>query len=305
MELVLNSPRALFLSTRPQSLVGALIPVLLGSCLAFSHDSWDLTTALLCAGFAASLQVTANMINDYYDLKKGADVPDKDDMGRVYANGWITLKALGWITALSAFMAVAFAAAVFSRQHDLLPYQGWELVGMAVLCLLGSVLYSSFFSYAGMGDVLVLFFFGLVPVCGTYYLQAHTLSTEVVALSLISGVVIDTMLAINNYRDMEIDREHHKNTLVVRCGKTFGKWLYLALGIAAALLTLLLACMGTFSLWSALGIVIIYLTLHTATWQQMLNTDTSSNISAILYGGNARNMTLMGLLLSAAILWTS
>ncbi|MCS2441214.1 prenyltransferase [Bacteroides uniformis] len=75
---------------------------------------------------------------------------------------------------------------------------------------------------------LVLVFFGFVPVCGTYYVQAYTLNMDVVVLSLVSGLAIDTLLMVNNYRDREQDAVSGKCTLVVRYGKKFGENMYLA-----------------------------------------------------------------------------
>ena len=301
MEIQTNSAKALFLSTRPQSLFGALIPVLLGTSLAYSQGMMHLSSALLCALFAASMQVATNLYNDYYDLKMGLDTEDQEDMARAYANGWITQRALVWIIVVSLFIATIVGVTIFLMRYNVMPYHGWELVAIGIVCMFTSFLYSCFFSYAGLGDVMVLLFFGLVPVCGTYYVQAGELSLSVLLVSVISGLVIDTMLAINNYRDMEIDGAKQKNTIVVRLGKEFGKWFYWTLGCVAALLTLVLAWMGTLSWVSAIAVAAIYLMLHTTTMRRMLRMEKISNISALLYGENARNMLLMGLMLSIAI----
>ena len=106
---------------------------------------------------------------------------------------------------------------------------------LGVVCILFAFLYTTLLSYRGWGDVLVLVFFGFVPVCGTYYVQAYTLNMDVVVLSLVSGLAIDTLLMVNNYRDREQDAVSGKCTLVVRYGKKFGENMYLALVIAAVL----------------------------------------------------------------------
>lgn len=301
MKIQTNSAKALFLSTRPQSLFGALIPVLLGTSLAYSHGAMHLPSALLCALFAASMQVATNLFNDYYDLKMGLDTEDQEDMARAYANGWITQRALVGIMVVSLCVAIVAGMSMFLTRYDIMPYKGWELVAIGLACMVTSFLYSCFFSYVGLGDVMVLLFFGLVPVCGTYYVQVGGLSLAAVLVSIISGLVIDTMLAINNYRDMETDGAKQKNTIVVRLGKEFGKCFYWTLGCVAALLTLVLAWMGTLSWVSAVVVAAIYLMIHTTTMRKMLRMEKISNISALLYGENARNMLLMGLMLSIAI----
>ena len=76
-EIKLNSPRAWFLAARPKTLTGAIIPVLLGSALAFSDGEFKTLPALLCALFACGMQIAANFINDLFDFQKGTDRKDR------------------------------------------------------------------------------------------------------------------------------------------------------------------------------------------------------------------------------------
>ena len=85
-------------------------------------------------------------------------------------------------------------------------------------------------SYNGWGDVLVIVFFGFVPVGGTYYVQALTWTSDTTVASLICGLLIDTLLVVNNYRDREADARSGKRTVIVRFGEKFGRYLYLMLG---------------------------------------------------------------------------
>jgi 1,4-dihydroxy-2-naphthoate octaprenyltransferase len=72
-EIKQNSPYAWFLAARPKTLTGAIIPVLLGSALAFSDGQFKTAPALLCALFACGMQIAANFINDLFDFQKGTD----------------------------------------------------------------------------------------------------------------------------------------------------------------------------------------------------------------------------------------
>lgn len=126
---------------------------------------------------------------------------------------------IGIALTLSCLAGLAVLFTVWGQ----LPHGGWELVVLGVVCILFAFLYTTLLSYRGWGDVLVLVFFGFVPVCGTYYVQAYTLNMDVVVLSLVSGLAIDTLLMVNNYRDREQDAVSGKCTLVVRYGKKFGE----------------------------------------------------------------------------------
>ena len=93
-EIKQNSPYAWFLAARPKTLTGAIIPVLLGSALAFSDGQFKTAPALLCALFACGMQIAANFINDLFDYLKGTDREDRLGPERACAQGWISPRAM-------------------------------------------------------------------------------------------------------------------------------------------------------------------------------------------------------------------
>ena len=235
-EIKQNSPYAWFLAARPKTLTGAIIPVLLGSALAFSDGQFKTAPALLCALFACGMQIAAN-------LSTTSRLPERDrPSGRPAGAAARLRRRLDYAGSHEnrhrhrTDTVVPGRAGSAVHRLGALPHGGWELVVLGVVCILFAFLYTTLLSYRGWGDVLVLVFFGFVPVCGTYYVQAYTLNMDVVVLSLVSGLAIDTLLMVNNYRDREQDAVSGKCTLVVRYGKKFGENMYLALGIAAVLL---------------------------------------------------------------------
>lgn len=300
-EIRQNSLRAWFLAARPKTLTGAIIPVLLGSALAYGDGRFDATSALLCALFACGMQIAANFINDLFDFLKGTDRRE-DRLGpeRACTEGWIAPRAMrrgiGGMLLLSALAGLAVLTHVWQR----LPYGGGELVALGAVCMLFAFLYTTLLSYRGLGDVLVLVFFGFVPVCGTYYVQAFTLNADVVILSLVSGLAIDTLLMVNNYRDREQDAVSGKRTLVVRYGRRFGENVYLGLGIAAALLCLGLVHSGRLTPPEFIWAPCAYLYLHALTWRRMVRIGSGKELNSIL-GETSRNMLLLGLLLAIAV----
>ena len=273
-EIKQNSLRAWVLAARPKTLTAALIPVLLGSALAFSDGCFQEIPALLCAFFACFMQIAANFINDLFDFRKGSDREDRLGPERACAQGWITPSAMKTGIGLTLLIA--------SLTGGKLPHGGWELILLGVLCILFAFLYTTFLSYRGWGDLLVLFFFGFVPVGGTYYVQSGTLNADVVVLSIVSGLVVDTLLILNNYRDREQDARSGKRTLVVRFGEKFGSQLYLGCGILAVLLCLWFLYTGRLTLLEFIWAPCVYFYLHALTWRKMVAIHSGKKLKRIV-----------------------
>ena len=144
-------------------------------------------------------------------------------------------------------------------------------------------------------------FFGFIPVGGTYYVQAHVITADVWVASLICGLVIDTLLVVNNYRDREQDALSGKRTLIVRFGEPFGRYLYLGLGIAAALLSLWFVYNDKIEPLAFIWAPCVYLYLHVLTWRKMAAIRSGKKLNSIL-GETSRNMLFFGLLLSLAFI---
>ena len=299
-EIKSNSLHAWLLAARPKTLTAAVIPVLLGSALAFSDGQFKTTPALLCALFACGMQIVANFINDLFDYLKGSDREDRLGPKRACAEGWITPGAMkqgiGVMLLLSCLAGLGLLFTVWGQ----LPHGGWELVVLGIVCILFAFLYTTILSYRGWGDLLVLVFFGFVPVAGTYYVQAYTLNMDVVVLSLVSGLAIDTLLMVNNYRDREQDAISGKRTLVVRFGEAFGRNMYLGLGIAAVLLCLWFVYTGRLTPLEFIWAPCVYFYLHALTWRRMVSIRSGEKLNRIL-GETSRNMLFLGLLLAVAL----
>lgn len=299
-DIKVNSLRAWVLAARPKTLTGALVPVLLGSSLAYADKSFQTVPAVLCVLFACGMQIAANFINDLYDFQKGSDRKDRLGPERACAQGWITPGAMkmgiGVVLVFSCLMGLGLLYACWGK----LPHGGWELILLGILCILFAFLYTTLLSYRGWGDLLVLIFFGFVPVCGTYYVQAYTLNADVIVLSLVSGLTIDTLLMVNNYRDREQDALSGKRTLVVRFGEAFGRNMYLALGIAAVLLCLWFVHSGRLTLLEFIWAPCVYFYMHALTWRKMVTIRSGKELNRIL-GETSRNMLFLGLLLSLAL----
>ena len=295
-----NSLNAWFLAIRPKTLTGAVIPVMMGTSLALHDATVSWLPALGCLLFACAMQVAANFINDLYDFLKGTDRADRLGPERACAQGWITPEAMKAGIGVTLLIAAAAGLSVLWCVWSHLPYGGWELVILGAICMIFAFLYTTLLSYKGWGDLLVLLFFGLVPVCGTYYVQGFTITTNLLMTGLMCGVSIDTLLVVNNYRDREQDAVSGKRTLIVRYGEPFGRYLYLILGIVCWLIALLMTLRGLLSTDQLVWASSPYLLLHITTWRKLVRIRQGRELNAIL-GETSRNMLLMGLLWSLAV----
>ena len=296
-----NSLSAWILAVRPYSLGNSVILVLIASAMAYMSGGFRPLPALLCLLFALLMQCTANLVNDLWDYMKGADQPDRLGPDRAFAKGYITLRAMKLGIAGFTLAAGITGLGILLAVHDTLPHRGWELVAVGIACLVFAYFYTAGpwpLAYHGMGDIAVILFFGLIPVGFTYYLQTGVWTTEVTLVAMACGLVIDTMLMVNNFRDREEDARCGKRTVVVVFGAGVGRWGYLLLGLGAVVLCLALLAWN--HPWAAL-LPLLYGAAHTATWRKMVRIDHGDELNVCL-SETARNILLFGALMTLGIL---
>ncbi len=304
-----GSLKAWLLAARPKTLTGAATPVMIAMAMAWAdmqaHTTgmgtaavagegreFSITVAVLCFLFAFIMQIDANFVNDYFDFKKGTDdVETRLGPKRACAQGWIAPRAMFKAIIITTLIACAVGL-------PLVFFGGVEMILVGLLCVVFCFLYTTCLSYMGMGDVLVLLFFGIVPVCVPYYLQTGTVTWQVFLASVACGLAIDALLIVNNYRDRDTDRVAGKNTIVVRIGARATEWLYFAVGLVAYAVSIPLA-MGGYPFATAFPI--IYLSLHIHTWRKLIAINHGRELNACL-GETARNIFIFGLSLSLSLL---
>ena len=293
-----NSLKAWFLAARPKTLTGAAVPVMIGVSLAwvdakqYGDDTFQWLAAVLCFLFAFVMQIDANFINDFFDFANGTDdIETRLGPRRACAQGWVTLDAMKRAIAITTCLACVIGL-------PLVWFGGLEMILIGMICVVFCFLYTTHFSYVGLGDLLVLVFFGIVPVCISYYLHLHTVTWQVFLASIACGMVIDALLIVNNFRDRDQDREAGKNTIIVRLGAESGLQLYLAVGIGAMILG------GTF--WMnghplAFFLPFIYFVLHVFTYLKIKRIEKGKALNLCL-GETARNIFIYGICVSLGIL---
>lgn len=298
-----NSVKAWLLATRPKTLSAAAVPVMIGTAFAWRNTSeqFNWIPAILCLLFAWIMQIDSNLVNDYFDFKKGNDDETRLGPKRACSEGWITSDAMVWGILITTLLGCMTGI-------PLILYGGLEMVMVGIACVVFCFLYTTLFSYHGLGDILVLLFFGIIPVCCTYYvcmpLHQQIPTGEVIASSIACGLAIDALLIVNNYRDIDNDRSNGKITLAVRLGESKTRRLYESIGYIAAGIMIILVFFDLYQpdkFIPTYAIYLIYIILHRQSYQEMKRINKGAKLNQVL-GLTARNILVFGILSVAAIL---
>jgi 1,4-dihydroxy-2-naphthoate octaprenyltransferase len=212
---------AWWLAVRPWSFTISLAPVLAGTSLA-ALDGHPARLALVAAALLASVFIHAgtNLQNDVGDFRRGADLAGRIGPPRATTQGWLSAREVQTVAALC--FALAFAPGVY-----LVVMGGWPIVAIGAASVAAGAAYTAGprpIAYSGWGEFFVFVFFGLVAVCGMYYLHAETIGAAPLIAGAAIGLHSSAVLVVNNLRDIESDRRIGKNTLAVRCGVRFTAW---------------------------------------------------------------------------------
>lgn len=218
------------LALRPKTLSAAVVPIVVSSALSFHHSenwSWNLSLfALLSVGF---IQIATNLFNDAIDFEKGADTEKRIGPIRVTQTGLLSRVQVYRGAIFCLFLALLFGV-------PLVVTGGWPIVAIGLVSLFLAYGYTGGpypLAYKGLGDLFVLIFFGWVAVGGLYFIQTLQWTWSAFVAGTQVGLLGTVLIAINNFRDYQTDREVNKKTLVVRFGPMFARWEILMLYVVA------------------------------------------------------------------------
>jgi len=237
-------------AARPRTLPAAVAPVRAGTGAAAALDGVRPGLAVLALVVSLALQVGVNYANDYSDGIRGTD-DHRVGPFRLTGSGAAAPAAVKRAAfACFGLAAVAGLALVGWSGH-------WWLLGVGALAILAAWYYtggSHPYGYAGLGEVFVFVFFGLVAVLGTTYTQAGRLSAAAVAAAIGVGALTCAILVANNLRDIPTDEVAGKHTLAVRLGDRATRALYLGLLAAPFGAAVALAARGPWPLLALLAL---------------------------------------------------
>jgi 1,4-dihydroxy-2-naphthoate octaprenyltransferase len=242
------TPTQWLAGARPRTLPAACSPVIAATGLAVFEQAASWVAATLALIVSLALQVGVNYANDYSDGIRGADTERVGPL-RLVGSG-LASPPLMKRAAFASFGIAGLAGLAL-----VIMTQQWWLLAVGVACVLAAWYYTGGrrpYGYAGLGEVFVFVFFGLVAVCGTAYVQVGEVSLATLLTGVWVGALACAILVTNNLRDIRGDAQVGKRTLATRLGDARTRALYVVLVALSALLIIIVAILTTW--WALLGL---------------------------------------------------
>ncbi|WP_196885043.1 1,4-dihydroxy-2-naphthoate polyprenyltransferase [Aureivirga sp. CE67] len=206
------------LRTLPLSVSG----IILGSFIAAANGYTNARIVILALFTTIGFQVLSNFANDYGDGVKGTDNDERIGPERALQSGAISpkqmLNAIIVTSVISAILGLALIYTAFGRENFLFTLIFIVLIIASIVAAMKYTMGKNAYGYSGLGDVFVFIFFGLLSVCGTYFLFTQILDWKIFLPAISVGLLSSGVLNLNNMRDINSDRKSNKNTLVVKIG---------------------------------------------------------------------------------------
>jgi len=289
-----------FEGARPKTLGAAIAPVLVGSSIAYYEKSFSLTISLLALLVSISIQVAVNYANDYSDGIKGTD---DQRVGPVRLVGQKLASPRSVKTAAILFFSVAALSGLFIT---ILSQQWWFLL-LGFSAIVAAWTYTGGpkpYGYAGLGELFVFIYFGLVAVIGTTYAQTLFFKPYFLLYAISIGFFASAILVANNLRDREKDKQNNKNTLAVKLGDKKTRNLYVLLMILPFILIVSLFIYNIFNPGTRIGATIqIQLLAFVLAWRSIkpvINKVTGRDLIPVLVN-TGKTEILWALLVSVAL----
>lgn len=285
---------AWFLAIRPKTLPAAVSPVIVGAAIAFADDGFKVFPALAALTGALLLQIGVNLANDYFDYVKGIDTSDRLGPVRVTQSGLIPPNRV------RAAMILVFSIAAAIGLY-LVIVGGWPILLVGCAAIAAALSYSGGpypLASHGLGDLFVFIFFGIVAVCGTYYVQVHRVTVDTLLMAIPLGLLITAILVVNNLRDIDTDRKAGKRTLAVILGGKGTRIEYVLLMVVAYLLPLLFWLSGLLQAGVLLPLISLPLAIS---WIRVIMKSEGAILNQAL-AGTAKTTLVYSLLLSIGII---
>jgi 1,4-dihydroxy-2-naphthoate polyprenyltransferase len=241
------------IALRPRTLWIAMIPVLVATSLAWSVAGvFDAATALIALVASVAMQVVTNLQNDVGYTERRVAASTRVGLPRATANGWLPASAVRWAIVATVATAVVVALPLLIR-GGLAVFAIGASSTIAAYCYMGG---PRPIAYTPFGELTVFVFFGLVAVCGTYYIEVGSVDRAAAIAAAAIGAHAAAVLLVNNFRDRSHDAATGRRTLPVVIGITAAIKLYAVLELIPFVLAALLAALLG-SAWLALPLVVL------------------------------------------------
>lgn len=205
--------RPWIIAARPRTLPAAVVPVLVGSAIAWRQGGFRLPVFIAALAASVLIQIGTNYANDLFDYLKGSD-KDRKGPTRVTQSGLLTPRAVATGTAIVFGLAALIGVYLVS-------VGGLPILIIGLLSILAGVGYTAGpypLAYIGLGDAFAFLFFGVVATAGTTLAHTGRLDPLAIAASVPVGCLVMNIITVNNLRDIPTDKVAGKHTLAVRIG---------------------------------------------------------------------------------------
>ncbi len=206
---------AWYQAARPRTLTATYAPLGLAAVIAIQDGVFDLVRFVLSLIAALLLQIAANLINEYFDFKRGADELKTAGQGMIIKNAVLSPRDVLIGAIATVVVAVIIGLYLLTQTGALLFWIGLGGVLIVITYTAGPFP----LAYNGLGEIAVFLFMGPLMVLGAYYVMAREFSGLPVIAALPLGFMVAAIMHANNVRDLEADRAVKKNTLAVRLGR--------------------------------------------------------------------------------------
>ncbi|MBR2194804.1 MAG: 1,4-dihydroxy-2-naphthoate octaprenyltransferase [Salinivirgaceae bacterium] len=246
------------LRTLPLSVSGIIV----GCGMAFADNSFNGLLLALLLATTILLQVLGNFANDLGDFQHGTDNDSRVGPKRTLQGGGLTVgemkRGIVIMIVLSLVVGITMLCVSFGISIGF-----WVFVAIGLAAIVAAIRYTmgrNPFGYRGLGDLMVLIFFGFATVTGSYFIMTHHVTIDSILMGTAIGFMSVGVLNVNNLRDCESDRESGKVTIVVKLGIRFGQIYHFVLCLSAIVLiavTLVIEKRAVGMLWLLLPTILL------------------------------------------------
>lgn len=272
-------------ATRPRVFTAAYVPMGVAAAAALRDGVFQLLPFILALIGVMLLQTAANLVNEYYDFRRGADELKVAGQGMAIKHFGLTPREVG-IGAVVSLVAGCLIGLF------LVAYSGTALLWIGIGGALVAVTYTAGpfpLAYNGLGEVAAGVFMGPMIVIGAYYVMSRgQLAPDLWLISLPVALMVAAILHANNLRDMDADRAVNKRTLAVLLGRDFARIEYMLLVGGAYVALVLLVLFGVMPVTTLLALLTVP---EARTLVHIFNTETDA---ATLHPAQGRTAKLHG-----------
>jgi 1,4-dihydroxy-2-naphthoate octaprenyltransferase len=231
--------------TRPHTLTAAFVPVFIGTALALPYTELNISLFIMMLLSCLIIQAATNMINEYYDFKRGLDHEGSVGIGGAIVRHGVKPKTI--ITLAFVLFGVATLIGVYICMQT-----SWWIAVIGTVCMAAAYLYTGGpypIAYTPFGEIVAGLFMGNIIILLSFYVQTTTVTVESILISMPISILVGAILLANNIRDLDGDQENGRKTLAILVGRKNAVRVLASMFIVSYLWIILLIAFNMASLW--------------------------------------------------------